>query len=147
MKVLVIGSSDNTPELLHALSAPRALTHCRDSQSAADTLSDDSGAYRWIFVDEKEAAASAELLDELRERNPQSVVFLTRSGESKALERSKAEKHVTPICAVETTSDGMQILRCALRCAARDPHGDPRLKEALDDKPLVFQYHAERKAG
>ncbi|MCA8967184.1 MAG: hypothetical protein KDC48_20055 [Planctomycetes bacterium] len=46
------------------------------------------------------------------------------------------------LCAVETTCDGMQILRCALHRASLQPDGQRALHEAIDTQPLVFEYHA-----
>lgn len=142
MKVLVIGSSDQASDLLHALSSPSGVTHCQTLQSAQQEVEHGHANYRWVFVEEAHAPQSREFLDALREREPDTVVFkVSRTDEA------AATPGTVPICAVETTENGMQILRCALRCAARNPQTDPALRTALSDRPLVFEYHAERKAG
>ena len=143
MRLLVIGGSNSAEVLADALRQPNEV----DFVQSADELWDhtrDADKYDWVFVDDADACVANFAEMTMREQKSSTPV----SRMSTTQDESDAKRRPMPICAVETTGEGMQILRCALRHAVQSPDGDPALKAAVGERPLAFEYHAPiRKTG
>jgi hypothetical protein len=143
VRLLVIGGTQTALDLVEALRQPNQVEHVEDA-GALPPVSAQDDTYDWVLVDETDGCAAEHAHAYLREMSPETPVSKVSVRQAPA----HAPRRPMPMCAVETTSDGMQILRCALRHAAHNPEGDPALKAAIGERPLVFEYHAPtRKLG
>ena len=143
MRLLVIGGSQSATEMAEALRQPAAVSHVRDAAELKAGDAAESG-FDWVLVDQSDPCAAEAATAAMREIMPDTPVSKVSAPQT----AHTANRRPMPMCAVETTQDGLQILRCALRHAAHNPDADPALREAIGERPLVFEYHApRRKAG
>ena len=143
MRFLVIGASKSAEVLAEALREPNQVEQL---QSADDlfALSREANQFDWVFVDDSDPCVARFAEMTLSESNSEIPVSRVSAAKGNETEPHKP----MPICAVEQTSEGMQILRCALRHAVHSPDGDPALRAAVGERPLAFEYHAPiRKTG
>jgi len=143
MKFLVIGTSQSARDLAKALRQPNEVEQLQSVDDVTAWVRN-AGEYDWVLVDDADlcvAQYAEKMLGELNSTAPISRVS------APAVQRATARKPM-PICAVERTDEGMQILRCALRRAVHSADGDPALRAAVGERPLTFEYHAPmRKTG
>ena len=139
MKLLVIGDTQSAHDMVNALRQPTTVSHVRDARELEQTIGGAEG-FDWVLVDQSNQCAAEAAAIVTREVLPDTPV----SKVSEPRRPSATARKPMPMCAVETTQDGLQILRCALRHAAHNPEADPALTEAIGERPLVFEYHAAR---
>ncbi len=140
MKILVIGDSTETAGTCAGMRAAgtapvEGVIHYRDSEQALRELARGVHEYGWVLIEGGgNAQATAEVV---RTRGDMPVALFNHYDP-----RASASHAAPALCAVETTCDGLQILRCALHRASVEPDGQRALHEAIDSQPLVFEYHA-----
>lgn len=147
MNFLVIGHTQSAQDLADALRGSNKVTHVLDAEQLRESYAGPIGErplFEWILVDESDPCG-AEMATRIVRENFAEVPVSRVSAPQASVD---APRRSLPMCAVETTGEGMQILRCALRHAAHSAEGDPALRAAIGERPLVFEYHApHRKTG
>ena len=140
MKLLVVGDSPTAHKMVEMLRQPVSVSHVRCADALRAEL-EQSGDYGFVLVDDSECGEAHVVSMIVKEVMPDASLSRISPHQT----ASELPRRPMPMCAVETNRDGMQILRCALRHAARDPDGDPALRAAIGERPLVFEYHAARR--
>lgn len=143
MKFLVIGASQSARKLAQALQRPNEVEHlqCVDDLKMRVHASDQ---YDWVLVDDADPCVAQSAENTLRDLPGNAPISRLSTPAANAM----PDRAPMPVCAVERTGEGMQILRCALRRAVHSPDGDPALRAAVGERPLAFEYHAPmRKTG
>jgi len=141
VKIMVIGDGSATLSLCArmrdtAVTDESPVVHFRDPVQAMRDLERGVHRYGWVLIESGgDAYATAESLNARHAQLPVAVFDPTT-------DRQAATSTSPPLCAVETTRDGLQILRCAMHCASVEPGGRESLRRAIDSQPVVFEYHA-----
>ena len=127
MKILFVGSDPDTAALCDALGGAAEVTHCTNAATALGTVHTADPSFEWIFVESVEMRAWAQLTRTLA---PASKVVAMQH-------RQPGREAPRPlVCGVETTPDGLKLLRCALQ------HAAPSMHDTDPTCPVVFEYHA-----
>jgi hypothetical protein len=143
VKILVIGDSSDTAATCARMSVAEAartpaggVAYYRSAEQALRELERGVHGYGWVLI---EGGGAAHATAEAVRAHGGTIPIAVFNHYETASARTRA---APPLCAVETTCDGLQILRCALHRAAQQPDGQRALHEAIDTQPLVFEYHA-----
>ena len=149
MKVLVIGGGRETSRLHGQWRASSAGTgpfvHFADAEQALRELESGVERYGWVLVaGDADGSDAMQTAAAIRERGVDLPVAVFNHYHPEAPARART---APALCAVETTCDGLQLLRCALHKASQQTDGARALRDAVENQPLVFEYHApSRKA-
>ena len=142
MKIMVIGKGEATAPVgagtdEAGTGGDAQVVHFHDAEQAMRDLEQGVQHYGWVLIESGcgDAHATARTLNARHRRLPVAVFYPVREGQAMA-------PASPPLCAVETTADGLQILRCALHSASQEPGGRDSLHRAIDSQPVVFEYHA-----
>lgn len=142
MNVLIMGKSSETDALCGCLAgcSDLSVTHCPDRDRAIDEMRTSPHAYEWIFIDNDVAYEDRlKVVDEIEGLGIAAPVSVLNHSPDTSCED---ESSCSGGCAIEKTSDGLQVLRCAFR-NARWEHSEGM---PLARQPWSFEYHAECKA-
>lgn len=142
MMVLVIGTRATTETAVRALDhAGGGVEHFGALEPAVARLALAPERYGLVLAESAgNACADRRFLDSVRAAAAEIPVLLIREPGAPA-----GAGDVPPVCAVERTPEGLQLLRCALARAQAQPERQPALAEALAERPLVFAYSAPAK--
>ena len=142
MKIMVIGEGAATAGVCEGMAddvgqGGSQVVHFRDAEQAMRDLERGDQGYAWVLIEDGfgDAHATAATVNARHRRLPVAVFYPVREGQV-------ANPAPPALCAVETTSSGLQILRCALHCASQEPGGRESLHRAIDSQPTIFEYHA-----
>ena len=116
------------------------LVHYDDSEQAMQDLDRGVERYGWVLIDSACGNAWATAAAVNARHAPLPVAVFTNYSRAQATARTASP--APALCAVETTRDGLQLLRCALHRAGQEPGGTQALHEAIESQPVVFEYHA-----
>lgn len=143
MKIMVIGNGTAVTHLCAHTGETgdrdnSQVVHYRDPDQALRDLDRGVESYGWVLIDSgcRDAYATAASVNARHSRLPVAVFNPVQNGQAIGTAAKPA------LCAVETTDDGLQILRCALHRASQEPGGRETLRDAIDAQPIVFEYHA-----
>lgn len=142
MTILVIGTRTATESAVRALQdADAQVEHVGAPEPAVARLAQAPARFGLVLAEsEGDHCADRRFLDSIREAAADvPVLFVREPGLQSGL------GDVPPVCAIEQTDDGLQLLRCALARARARPESQPALAEALGERPLVFAYSAPTK--
>jgi CheY-like chemotaxis protein len=146
MKVLVVYPSLDTIALLDGLAQHNGstVTYCASATDAIEALKRTRDPSSWVLIeDDGRHADVAEIGSTIRAAGfDASICYLSHRTESLAT-TTRAQP---PICAVEQTSNGLQILRCALHRAGKASERPAGLATSSQEKGFVFEYHAPCKS-
>lgn len=142
MTVLVTGTRAATEAAVRALQeAGAGVEHFGALEPAVAHLARAPERYALVLAESAgNACADRRFLDSVRAAAAEIPVLLIREPGAPA-----GAGDVPPVCAVERTPEGLQLLRCALARAQAQPERQPALAEALGERPLVFAYSAPAK--
>lgn len=142
MTILVVGTRTAAESAVRALrEAGAGVEHFAAIEPAVARLAQAPDRFNLVLGESwRDACAERRFLDSVREVAREVPVLLIREPGAQA-----EVGDVPPVCAIERTADGLQLLRCALARARAQPERQPLLAEALGERPLVFAYSAPAK--
>lgn len=143
MTILVIGTQASTETAVRALEhAGTGIEHFGALDAAVARLAHAPRRFGLVLAEScGDPCAERRFLDSIREATAEVPVLLVREPGARI-----GLGDAPPVCAIEQTDDGLQLLRCALARARAQPERQPALAEALGERPLVFAYSAPTKA-
>lgn len=143
MKLLIIGGSPQTASFSKALASDNEVTHCSTSRQAVEKLKMPRSGYDWVFIEERGACLDQRTAQQIGELVPDAPVSLVHHFDPEGL----VDPLRPAICAVERTSDGLQILHCALQTVRREQSFAPVRSGSFTERPWQFEYHAPCKTA